>query len=392
MAVSSSKFPYWRQLIWSLILILITFTLIVLLYLTRPEISKETPEATYPIVSVIPAIPTTEQISIQAFGTVEPNSEVTIRAQVSGEVIQDSRNLTEGGKVSEGELLLRIDPRDYQNAVEQERAAYEKALFDLKVEEGRQIVAKREWEQLSESIQKSEISEELVLRKPHLKEKQAAIEAAESRLNKALLDLERTYIYSPITGIVVEANAETGDYVTPQSVIAKIVETDKFRIKVSVPLERLQWIDLPIEEEGVMPKVTVTQELGANRQHRYQGSLLRLLGSLDEVSRMARIIAVVKDPLDQPHPLLLGTYVRVDIPGPKLRNVFVVPRKALRDGKKVWVLNQNDELEIRDVVIAMNAKDYVIVQEGIQPEDRIITSHLSVPIPGMKLRLNKNYE
>ena len=87
-------------------------------------------------------------LKIVTSGTVKPHREITVQAEVSGRIIAQSHDLDVGGLLKEGEMMIKIDPRNYLTAVEQEKAAYSKAVLELKMEEGKQFIAKREWELL----------------------------------------------------------------------------------------------------------------------------------------------------------------------------------------------------------------------------------------------------
>jgi hypothetical protein len=105
---------------------------------------------------------------------------------------------------------------------------------------------------------------------------------------------------------------------------------------------------------------------------------------------MARLLVTIPDPLGlgTPNPaLLIGAYVRVEIQGERLTDVVPIAERLLRDGTSVWIMNAADELEIRTVEIAWRERDRVCVAAGISPGERIVTSDLSAPVPGMALRV-----
>lgn len=382
-----------KQFLWVMIVIAITSTLVGFIYFTRKDVAKEVKEQKPPLVQTITATPVDFKASLEAFGTVQANREVAVRPEVSGRIVEQSSHLILGGILKKGELLVRIDPKDYEILVEQEKAALEKAEFDLQVERGRQVVAKREWEQLNPSFPKSELSEELALRKPHLREKQAALEAAKSRLEKAMLDLKRTSVISPMNAVVLGETTEPGDYINPQTTIANLAATDEFRVQVSVPIGKISWVDFPDEMNGKGSKALIHIELGSGDQISYEGYVQRLLGNLDPSGRMARVVITVEDPLGleeperQRHPLLIGTYVRVEIEGPVLEDVYVLPRKALRENGRVWIVSSKSTLEFREVKVISGNTEEVVVQQGLDPGDEVITSHISLPLPGMKVRI-----
>jgi len=364
----------------------------ILLFVTKPEAEKAEAVLRVPLVETITVHQSNAPVRIEAFGSVQAHRELTLQAEVSGKVIEQSEDLDAGGVVKENEILLKIDPRNYMTAVDQEKANVEKAIFELKLEKGRQLIAEREWELLDPAIRTGDIGQELALRKPHVKEKEAALNAAKSKLAKAELDLARTIIRAPFNAIVLEEFVEIGQIISPQTKVATLISTDEFRIQLNVPYDQLSWIQFPEKQGEHGTPVTIRQDLGDGQVIERQGEILRLLGSLDPNGRMARVLVVINDPLGLTEsitpavPLLIGTYVQVEIEGPKLDNVFVIPREALREGDRVWVKNIEDKLEVRNVVIASRSKNAVVIREGLKDGDKVIISPIAIAVPGMKLR------
>ena len=380
-----------KEKYWIVVVIIVSCLIALIAFFARPTPSKREGATLPKLVEVIEAKKVDEPIDIVAFGVVQAMKEVTLKAEVTGRVIYQSEDLVLGGILKEKQPLIRLDPRDYQNIVQQEKASYQKAVYDLEVEAGRQIVAKREWEEISPSIKLEGLSEHLALRKPHLEEKQAALEAAKSKLDKAHLDLLRTNLFSPMNAVVISETVEVGDLITPQTSIAKLVATDEFRVQLSLPISKLKWINIPKDDSNEGSKVQIVQDLGEKPQVN-KGRVLRLLGDLDPSGRMTRLLVAIPDPLnlkneEKKFPLLIGTYVKAEIKGPVLKNVIVLPRKAIREGNTVWIKNENDVLEIRQVNIIQKGDNVVIIDKGLDDGDLVITSHLPIPIPGMDLKI-----
>ena len=378
---------YCFQIFVGLAILLGAFAITAALIATKPAVPKTQPEPKPTLVEAIKAVSKTETITVSAFGTVQEWRKVALKPEVTGRVIEQSPNLIVGGLFKKEDIMLKIDPRDYQSLIDQEEAAVQRAEVELKLEKGRKIIAEREWELLDPAIQSSEIGEELALRRPQLLEKKAALNAAKSRLEKVKLDLERTTLKAPFNALVLEESVDVGQVVNPQNSVATLVATDEFRILVSIPFSRLHWIEVP-DQGNLGAKATIEQTIGDNETVSREGYVARLLGDLDPIGRMARLLIAVKDPMslksDLP-PLLLDTYVRVDIDGPTMNNLITLPRKAIREGSQVWIDN-NGKLEIRPAHILYGQKDQVLIDKGIEDGEYVITSSIPVPIPGMNVR------
>lgn len=95
-------------------------------------------------------------------------------------------------------------------------------------------------------------------------------------------------------------------------------------------------------------------------------------------------------PVDAQIPLLLGSFVTVHIQGPRLDNVLQIPRMALRDQHHVWVINQQNKLEIREVSQVWSKDEIVFVSGNLHANDQVVTSRISTPVAGMQLSTNEH--
>ncbi|MFP4391205.1 MAG: efflux RND transporter periplasmic adaptor subunit, partial [Desulfococcaceae bacterium] len=181
---------------------------------TRPTAQRKAISVGTPRVEAMTARPETRQTTITAMGTVVPAREVTLQPQVSGHIVEVSPTFMPGGRFLEGEVILKIDQRDYEIAVQQARAQVSQAQVELKTERGRGAVAKKEWNLLGGEIRTTPEGKSLALRVPQLENARASLESAKSSLAKAQLDLERTVIRAPFNCFVREKNVDVGQFVT----------------------------------------------------------------------------------------------------------------------------------------------------------------------------------
>lgn len=358
-----------------------------------PTVPKTVREVKPTFVEVLTARGRDEQAVIVAYGTVQNHQRLIVQPEISGRVVKLNPRLVIGETLDKDAALLQIDPRDYQVAVDEQRAALAKAKFDLKMELGNQAVAKREWSLLNPSAgEVNALSRQLALRRPHLKEKRIALAAARSRLSKAQLDLRRTVLRAPFNALVLDESVEIGQLINTRSSVATLVGTDEFRVQVSVPIQQLDWIAFPDTGHPQGSPVRVIRERGNGEPVVRQGTVVELLGDVTENGRMAQVLVSIADPLElnKPpkgrRPLLLGEYVRVEIEGPVLHDVIVLPRDAIREGTRVWIKNAEHQLDVRPVEIVLSRKDTVLIGQGIRDGEEIITSQVPAAIPGLPLR------
>lgn len=371
-----------------------------LLLAGRPEAERRAIEARPTLVETIIPESSSQIAEIVAYGTVEANRILTLQPQVGGQVVELNDDLREGGRIVAGETLLRIDPRDYEIAVVQREAEVANAAVALQLEEARGQVAEREWEMLGDSIAAGSSGSSLARREPQRIEKEAALAAARGRLAQAELDLERTGLSAPFNGLVLADDVEIGQVVGPQNRVATIVGTDRFDVVVAVPMDRLTWIRADPDHLADNSPAIVVQELGDGRTVRRVGRVDRIIGEVERSGRLARVRVAVEDPLglaatppstdadptdSKDLPLLLGSYVRVEIDGPSIDDVVELPRAVLRENDTVWVKDAEDRLRIQPVRIVVGRPRTVVVRSFLGPNEEIVASPLPVAIPGMPL-------
>lgn len=379
-----------------LTLILLVFGLFVARWLISnpPKAERKPREQVAPLVHVMTAEQTSYRIRVVAMGTVVPAREVALHPEVTGRIVEQSSKLVPGGLFQKGGTILRIDPRDYEIAVKQHEADLERARLELKLEKGRKVIAEREWKLLEADIPSTPENLELALREPQQKNAEAVLAAAEGALELARLTLERTVIKAPFNAVVQDEFVDEGQLVTPQTRLATLIGTDSFWVQVSIPVDRLRWIQFPQAGQDRCSEVRVTQEAGPDVRIELTGRLERLLGDLDPAGRMARLLVSIDDPLglnskplEGALPLMLGAYVRAEIEGKTLEDVFVLPRTVVHEGERVWIVDLEDRLEFREVKIIWRTKDKIVVSNDLRDGERVVTTRLASPIPGMKLRV-----
>jgi hypothetical protein len=122
-----------------------------------------------------------------------------------------------------------------------------------------------------------------------------------------------------------------------------------------------------------------------------RGRVARLIGRLEEGTRLARVLVAVEDPLANDAPtgtprLILDAFVDVEITGRTVDNAVVIDRNLVRENDTVWIMNDEDRLETREVSIAFRGRRHAYVTAGINDGDRVIRTNLQAPIDGMLLR------
>jgi RND family efflux transporter MFP subunit len=347
-----------------------------------------------PLVRTKALQPENYTVKIPAMGTVIPAREISMESQVAGEVIYMHPDFTEGGMLPAGMKILQINAKDYELAVQQKQKVLADAEYAFKLEEGHQDVARREWDLLYGDQIINEVESELALRKPHLEKVKVEIAAAKADLEQAKINQARTTLTVPFNVLVLNRHVNLGSQVTSQEKIADLVGTDVYWVQISLPVERLRWIQIPNGqgESGAPVKIVYRQD------NVRSGRVIRLLPDLSKEGRMARLLIEVDDPLDlrikkKKRPmLLLGEYVRVLIEGEELHDVYRIPRSALHNDSEVWIVDEESRLAIRPVETIWRDEDSVLLQDGFKQGERLVVSGLAAPVAGMAVRIEKAFQ
>jgi len=342
------------------------------------------------MVDVRPVVFGAYQTTVSVMGTVKPKHEVELKPEVSGKVIELGDHLVPGGFVREGETLLVIDPRDYELNVRQLENDVARAEADLKLEIGQQRVARKEYELLGEEVSDEELA--LMLREPQLESAKANLDAAQINLEQARLDLQRTTVKAPFNAVVISRDVNIGTSVSQSTAIATLVGTDSYWVEASIPVSQLKWVK-PGNTGKPSSTAHVYDPAAWGRDAYRTGKTAGLTADLEEQGRMARLLIEVPDPLslsgqtDGLPPLLLGSYVRVEIEGETLPRATSIERNLVHDGDQVWIMDSSDQLDIRTIEIEFRAVDHVLATGGLEDGERLVVSNLPSPVHGMALRL-----
>jgi RND family efflux transporter MFP subunit len=364
--------------------------LILLIFNTEPEAQRSgATKETAMLVNTVQVERSNFTPTINAMGTVVPSQDVMLSPRVGGQIIELSENFTPGGYIEEGEMLLQIDPADYQNALQQRESELQQAQTNLEIEMGRQNVARQDYELLDDSLTNENRS--LVLREPQLNAARSNVQSAEAAVEQAQLNLERTTIRAPFDAYILSRNVNLGSQVSPGDELARLVGRDTYWIETTVPLRHLRYMNIPQNGDDGSP-VTIRNRSVWEEGESRQGTLFRLVGTLTDETRLARVLVEVDDPHgyldennDQPR-LMIGSFVEANIQAQELQNVVRLSRDYVRQDNTIWV-NENDTLRIRNANILFRDANYAYITEGLEDGEHVVTTNLTTVVDGSPLRV-----
>ncbi len=364
----------------------------ILLTANKPQLKKTQPPAPIPMVRAVPVHIENLAIPIVGEGTVRPLREIQLVPQVSGPVINISPALIDGGGFRKGDVLLRIDPVDYQLAVTLARARVKASESALKLAQEEAAAAQEEWHLLNQNSPEGKREPPaLVAKIPQLEAARAKLAADQADLQKAALNLKRTQMIAPFNGRVSEENVDSGQYVSIGQSLATLFSIDEAEIVVPFEDESLFWFHVPGFTPGSGPgSPAKIMARVAGRNLTWTGRVDRAEGKLDERTRLINVVIRVEKPYNTKPPLVVGLFVSVEIQGRRLEDAAVIPRPALRENSIVWVVDKNGQLSFRKVEVARLFPDKVIIKSGLREGEMIVTSPVKAVTDGMRVRIG-NY-
>ena len=362
-----------------------------ILYLNRPATIIEEPVRTIVTVDVTEVVKQNLRIPIQAQGTVTPLQETSVMSEVNGRIIEVSPSFIVGGFVSKDDVLLRIDPRNYETSLLRAEASVKSAQSNLAQETGRAKVAEQEWKKTPRGKQRTQASKDLYLRKPQLDQALAQMLAAQADLNTARDNLERTSIRAPYDALIRTKHSELGQFVAAGTPLADIFSVEYAQIRLPIPQNKLEYLELP--ELGTMQNgspVDLYTEVGGQVKH-WNAYLHHTEGVFDARSRVLFSVARIEDPygLQYPHadPLRIGTFVNARIKGKELVDIVRLPRYIIRAGNNVWVIDETGLLRTRSVTLLRTGGDFVYVSAGLNDGELVSLTTLDNSFEGAQVRI-----
>jgi RND family efflux transporter MFP subunit len=268
------------------------------------------------------------QITVRAQGSIRAHSQVGLTAQVSGRVKTIHPCFEDGAFFKKDEILLELDPVDFEVAVVAAAAQLAQAELTLQQETLRSEQAALDWKDLGYD----EEPNELVLRKPQMRLAARQVELAEAQQLSAQRNLARSKVRAPFDGRVLNRSVGVGQTIGGSLTLGTIFATDYSEVRLPVATRFLP--DLSLPEDSSDPPVPVLLDDGLARDSviRWDASILRTEGALDARTLELFAIARIDDPFGLASakvPLRIGQPVKADIPGRILEDVFVIPREAV---------------------------------------------------------------
>jgi RND family efflux transporter MFP subunit len=359
--------------------------------MTRPSPEKMIPSES---ISAIRAVIVSQEpltLWVKSQGTIAPQQTTELIPEVSGRVQWMSPNLVAGGYFKAGEVMLEIDPVDYESRAGLAEAKLIRAEADLEH-------SLFELERMQALVKNNLISQASLqtATRTHKIATAAHIEAGINQ-EQALRDLSRTKILAPFDGLIAMERVDLGQFLQQGAVIATLYGSDQLEVRLPIVNEQLAYLDLP-EQNGNQPSedrspTILLTALFAGKQHTWRGTFSRTEAEINAQSRMVTAVARIdqnEQPIGTP-PLQIGLFVSASIEGRTVKNVMRLPRAALRSNDQVLVIDEDDRIRFRTVNILRVDSEEVIIDGGLVPGERVNVSPIQTVVDGMRVATNTEW-
>lgn len=279
--------------------------------------------------------------AISLSGSIEANEQIEIRSEVSG--IVEKIYFTEGSQVTKGQVLLKVNDIELRAQLAQART--------------KQSLSSENERRAKLLLQKEAISQE------EYDIASADFRTAQSQSQLILAQIGKTSIRAPFSGKVGLRNISPGTYVTPTTLIAKLVNTNPLKITFSLPEKYASEINKNSEITFTVPNVA----------EKFKAKIYALEPEIETMTRTLKIRALTENSSGK---LLPGTFANIELPLKNISDAIIVPTEAIipvQDGKKVFIASNGKAKEVKVETLTRTDKD-VVVTSGLKIGDTLLTS------------------
>lgn len=374
-----------RQYLGALLILAVGVGVAALIVATGPTTVKQPSRPDIPVVQATPVQPRWVQMTVSAHGEVMPKTESNLVAEVAGRVVSVAPAMVSGGFFAKDDVLVEIESVDYRVALEQARARLASRRSDLDT-------AEKDFDRLEELAETQFVSESARdAASNQLAVASAALRSAQASLERAERDLARTQITAPYDGRVRTERLDVGQFVNRGETIAALYSIDYAEVRLPIRDVDLAFLPLSLanrQSDEPPPKARLRAEF-AGAEHFWVADIVRTEGELDPLTRMVNVVAQVPNPYEPAGaspPLTVGLFVEAEIFGNWVEDVFIVPRTALQEGGKVYVVADDGRLSFRDVAVLRRTGETLYLQGELESSEVICLSPLANATEGQRVR------
>jgi RND family efflux transporter MFP subunit len=330
------------------------------------------------------------QQSIDAFGELISRREVDLRMLVAGEVIETGKNYDDGALVKKGDVLIKIDPFNYKNAVKDTAAQLRGGTALLREREAAYELSKVEYERAEKLFDKGNVAQKYIddrkldvtIAESRMIQQKSAVERLDVLVARAKRDLRNTALVAPFDGYISGLQAREGRLLNINEPVATISDANSYEVR----------FNLSDAQYGRFLK-TGTDLVGRPVDVRWNigGETITLTAILTQVgARISQntrgVDAIARIDGETPAALRGGAFVNVVLRGHDIPNVVAVQKTALYGDNQIYVI-VDDRLQSRQVEIMGETQGNVLISSGVENGEKILLTRFNEASPEVAVKV-----
>jgi RND family efflux transporter MFP subunit len=367
-------------------------------------------------VNVVPAQFETVTPVLTAFGQIESVRTLELRSAAGGRVIDIAQEFVEGGNVTEGQVLVRIDPTDAEAVLqrvqsdildaEAEQREAERALVlaqdELVAAEEQATLRERAFQRQRDleergvgtaaAVEVAELAaaqarQAVLSRRQAVAQAEARIDQATTRLSRAVIAeaeaqrrLDDTVITADFSGTLADVSVVQGRLVSSNEQLARLIDADALEVAFRVSTQQFARL---LDENGQLSKSDVTVVLDVFGTNLTATGAISRAGAAVGDGQTGRLLFATLDSAPGFRP---GDFVTVQIEEPPLDNVARLPASALNAANEVLVIAEEDRLEVQPVTLLRRQGDDVLVRARDLQGREVVAERTPLLGAGIKVR------
>ena len=386
---------------------------------TKPTLEPTAPVEKTWLIAANPISISDHQPEILAYGKIVSQRDTEMRTLVAGQVVVVGTRFVDGGYVNQGDLLIKIDPFQFDVAVakyeaqvmeaeaqlDEIQAQFQAEAENLKYDKKQLEISKREWQRRVKLAKGNVISKKVLddtelalnersravslgknnLRKLlAIKKKQTAIiSQAETSLSKARRDLENVELTAPFSGYLSQIDTAIGKSLPVNGKVGRLIDLD--RLEVKFHLSNAEFGHLAKSWDTLVDRsVRIIWRVGSQKLE-FFGSVTRVSSQIDASSGGIQVYATV-DNSDSRSALRSGAFVEVYLLDQIYKQVARLPESALHDNKTIYIV-VNNRLEERPVKLIKRIGNEVLLHGELSHGEMAVTTRFPGIGPGIKVSI-----
>ena len=328
--------------------------------------------------------------SISVFGELRAKREVRLRALVSGEVVDTDANFEDGARVSKGDLLLTIDPFNYDTRLDEAKAQMKGAQALLTERKASVSLAYQDYKRAKQLFNKGTVSKKTLddrstdhtIKKARRDQQQSVVDRLAVQVKRAQRDLDNTKVVAPFDGYLTAISARSGRVLNPNDQIAVLFDADNFEVVFNLSdAEYGRFLQRNAEIIG--RSVQVAWDVGGERIN-LAAVIKRVGAQISQTTRGVDVYAEVEGPL--PPNVRGGAFVSVNMTAQPIPDVMPIPKDALYGDNQAYriLAGRLEPVALNDYI---DDGEHILLRSGLEAGEQVLLTRFNEAAPGVAVKV-----